>query len=184
MNSASNLLNLELHTERLILRTISDDHADALHPLINDPMVLDGLVNVPYPYPKRRVSSMIMALRESISYGECIETTILLRDGMRPIGICGLRIDRQNEKADIGYWLGRRYWNNGYMTEAVLRLIEYGFHDLGLYRVHARCFAYNEASVKVLTKCGMKPEGCAKGDIFKNGKHIDVLHFGLLAVER
>lgn len=183
MNHEPQIPHVELQTERLTLRTIAEEDADELFPLINDPMVLSGLINVPYPYPRSRVMSMIKILRETMRYGESIETSIILKASSAPIGTCSLRIDRQNEKADIGYWLGKQYWNKGYMTEAIKRLIEFAFTELHLFRLHARCFERNRASARILTKCGMKLEGCARGDALKDGEHLDVLDFGLLASE-
>lgn len=60
---------------------------------------------------------------------------------------------------ELGYALGRVYWNQGYMTEAVSGIMEMLFCEPGIYRVWAFCDVQNVASIKVLEKSGMQKEG-------------------------
>ena len=173
-----------LDTKRLILRPILETDADPLYPLINDPDVSVHMLGIPHPYPDGMLLPWIKAARESMAHDERREMTIVLRSTGAPIGVCGIhRIDWEHMSGEIGYWLGKSLWGNGYMTEAVIGLLEYGFDDLDLYRMHARCFMSNPASARVLEKSGMKFEGCARGEVQKDGRYMDVLHFGLIKPE-
>lgn len=175
---------MELHTDRLILRTIAQSDALALFPLINDLDVAAHMLNIPHPYPQDLLVSWIQAALESMEHHERMDMTIILKESGMPIGVCAInQICLDHQRGEVGYWLGKRYWGRGYMTEAVRRLLEYGFDDLDLYRIHGRCFMSNPASARVLEKAGMTLEGCARGEVLKNGKHLDVLHFGLIEPE-
>ncbi|MHB0998844.1 MAG: GNAT family N-acetyltransferase [Armatimonadota bacterium] len=175
---------MELHTERLILRPVEERDAPVLYPLINDPDIAANMLNIPHPYPKGALAPWIRAARESMEYNERIEMSIILKETGLPIGACGLcQICWDHLNGEIGYWLGKPYWGHGYMTEAVKKLVDFGFNDLDLYRVFGRCFVNNTASAKVLEKAGLIYEGCARGEVMKEGNAIDVLRFGLTKPE-
>jgi putative acetyltransferase len=87
---------------------------------------------------------------------------IILKSTNKLIGSVGLICDpkRENDKARmIGYALSADYWGNGYMSEAVGAVIEYGFHDLKLDLISAYCYPHNFRSKKVLNKFGFQYEG-------------------------
>ena len=67
----------------------------------------------------------------------------------RLIGNCGLRRKPDKEwEADIGYELAPDYWGRGYATEAARAMVNFGFAELGLYRISSWCIAENEASAR------------------------------------
>ncbi|MNW66023.1 putative ribosomal N-acetyltransferase YdaF [compost metagenome] len=59
----------------------------------------------------------------------------------------------------MGYVLSDQYWNQGYMTEVVKRIIQFGFDEVGLERIQAQCLVKNTGSAKVMEKAGMQFEG-------------------------
>ena len=76
------------------------------------------------------------------------------------VGMIGLRLGKPTYKiGEVWYKLHVREWGKGYATEALKRLIEYGFVNLLLHRIEAGCAAENIGSVRVLEKAGMKREG-------------------------
>ena len=75
------------------------------------------------------------------------------------LGAIGLVFAVHEPEAEIGYWLGRPHWNQGYMTEAVERMLRYAFETLGLERVRGGAFPNNPASLRVQLKCGMSLVG-------------------------
>lgn len=175
---------MELATKRLILRPIEEKDSILLYPLINDYDVAVNMLNIPHPYPDDMLLPWIRAARESMEHNERLDLTIMLKDTGVPIGVCGInQINWEHMNAEVGYWLGKPYWGNGYMSEAVICLLEYGFDDFDFYRMYARCLMSNPASARVLEKSGMKFEGCARGEVQKDGKYMDVLHFGLIKPE-
>ena len=83
--------------------------------------------------------------------GEFSNFTITHREYGFLIGAIGLGIEyRNNESIQLGYWIGKPYWNQGYCTEAARVIMRYGFHTLQLNRIFARHFAGNSASGRVM----------------------------------
>jgi RimJ/RimL family protein N-acetyltransferase len=92
----------------------------------------------------------------------------------------GLVIEGKFRRAELGYWIGRPYWGNGYCTEAGQAILEYGFQALNLNRIHAYHFKRNPASGRVMQKFGMKHEGTSPQHIMKWGVFEDVELYGIL----
>jgi RimJ/RimL family protein N-acetyltransferase len=86
------------------------------------------------------------------------------------IGMVGLRID--GFKADLGYVLGRRWWGNGFATEAVSAIVNWSMSQPTIYRVWAMCDVENAASARVLEKAGMTREGVLR----RSTMHPNVSH--------
>ena len=85
--------------------------------------------------------------------------------------------------AELGYWIGKESWRNGYATEAAKALLEYGFNKHGLHRIFARHLKKNPASGKVMQKLGMQQEGLFRDHSFKEDKYEDVVFNGILKDE-
>lgn len=77
--------------------------------------------------------------------------------------------------AEIGYWLGRRYWGRGIATAAVCAVTDRVFATTDIVRLYAGVFAWNPASARVLEKSGYVLEGRKKSAVFKDGQLIDEL---------
>jgi ribosomal-protein-alanine N-acetyltransferase len=82
--------------------------------------------------------------------------------------------------AEIGYWLGRRFWGRGIATEALRAVTAHAFTSHDLDRVEARVFAWNGASVRVLEKAGYAREACLRRAVAKDGEVTDLLIYGIL----
>ena len=108
---------------------------------------------------------------------------IELKESGELVGSTGIDIDVLHSRADIGYWIGREYWNKGYATEAAARLMGYVFNVLKLHKVASHHFARNSASGRVLEKLGMKHEGLLRAHIKKSGAWEDIVQFGILDTE-
>jgi [ribosomal protein S5]-alanine N-acetyltransferase len=85
---------------------------------------------------------------------------------------------------EFGYVISRRHWGQGYATEVARMLIELGFERLSLERLGATCHPDNEASIRVLEKCGMRREGHLRGHVLVRGQRRDSVIYGLLATDR
>ncbi|MFJ5446126.1 GNAT family N-acetyltransferase [Methylobacillus methanolivorans] len=95
-----------------------------------------------------------------------------------------LDIHTADQRAEIGYWVGSAYWNNGYCTEALQALLNFAHATLGITRITARCLTSNLASIRVLEKCGLARESLLRAHNQSGGKYEDVLMFGLCWPER
>jgi RimJ/RimL family protein N-acetyltransferase len=77
--------------------------------------------------------------------------------------------DVERVSVETGYWLGRRFWGRGIMTDAVRAMTDHAFANLEITRVYALPFAHNAASVRVLEKAGFTREGYLKRSVIKDG---------------
>jgi ribosomal-protein-alanine N-acetyltransferase len=75
------------------------------------------------------------------------------------IGAIGLAPGVPGGVAELGYWLGRCFWGNGFATEAGSAVVQYAFRTLGLARLTSGYFTENLASDRVLTKLGFVKTG-------------------------
>ncbi len=89
-----------------------------------------------------------------------------------------------NRRASIAYLLGDvAFSGKGYVTEAVLMMMYYGFNRLNFNRIHAGVSAMHLASRKICEKVGLKEEGCQRQALFRNGEFSDAIVFGALRDE-
>jgi ribosomal-protein-alanine N-acetyltransferase len=85
---------------------------------------------------------------------------MVLKDGGQLIGSCLFGItDATRREAELGYLIKRRYWGQGFTTEAARALLDFGFGVLGLHRVWAQANPENVGSWRVMEKLGMRREG-------------------------
>lgn len=103
----------------------------------------------------------------------------------QPIGsISVVEQDDRVEKAEIGYCIGRAWWNQGITSEAVQAVLDYLFDQVGYNRIQARHDVRNPNSGKVMTKCGMKAEGLLRAFDKNNQGICDTVIYGILAQDR
>lgn len=101
---------------------------------------------------------------------------VRLKETGRLIGII-LYFDAEGAYCEIGYGLGSAYWGRGYGTEAVGRFLEYLFREKGFRTVRASFFTGNEASRRVMEKCGMRFSRFAEKEISYLGMDRDVIYY-------
>ena len=104
---------------------------------------------------------------------------IELKESKKCIGGIDLRLMPEHEKSGFGYVLNRKYWNKGYMTEALSAVLKLCFERLKLNRVEASYYVGNEGSGKVMMKCGMEFEGIGKQEVKNKGVFQDTVRYGI-----
>jgi RimJ/RimL family protein N-acetyltransferase len=90
-------------------------------------------------------------------------------------------ISESNRSAEAAYVLGEKFWSNGYMTEALRAVIEYGIDRMGLNRIAADHFIANPASGRVMIKAGMKFEGIVRQKYYAKKGFADCAAYAILA---
>jgi len=169
-----------INTSRLLLRPLEQADAATVRRLAGDRAIADTTLNIPHPYEVGMAEAWIDSLHSGFEAGEVVTFALVLHGESQPLGAIGLRIDRSVGKADLGYWIGKPYWNSGYATEAVRALLAYAFNDLDLSKITARHLARNPASGRVMQKVGMRLEGLIPRDTIKWGKYEDVVYYCIL----
>lgn len=84
-----------------------------------------------------------------------------------------------SQSCTLGYWIGKKYSNKGYMTEALSILIVYLFNQYSINRIEAACLPSNNASIKLLLRLGFSKEGYATDYLRINGRWEDHLLFAI-----
>ena len=169
-----------LETLRLKLRPFSLSDARDVMRLAGDRDIADTTLNIPHPYADGMAESWIETHKSGYETDSSVTFAVVLRDGACLVGAIGLTIDRRFNKAELGYWTGRPYWNKGYATEAAKAVVEFGFSDLRLNRIYARHLARNPSSGRVMEKIGMQEEGIARQDLMKWEEYEDMVLYGIL----
>ena len=166
-----------LETARLVLRPFRPEDADAITELLNDPSVSATLETIPFPYDREYAVQWIPMHAQLFEAARELHLAIELRKTREFLGAVGLLSIDLGGPPQLGYWLGRRYWGNGYATEAVRELVRYARRNLGARGVAARCMVDNPASIAVLTKVGLRRAGSCQQPITKSGRSWEVDEF-------
>jgi len=172
-----------LETERLTLRGFCMEDAPEVKRLVSAREIASTTRSIPHPcedgmaeawVARRIVTSLPVA---ALSYA------IVLRESCLLIGSIGLSLNAEDCNAELGYWIGMDYWGQGYASEAARALLQLGFTQLGLHRIHASHLTRNPASGRVMQKIGMRYEGCLRQHLYKWGVFEDLACYALLADE-
>lgn len=173
----------DLLTPRLVLRPFRMSDVGRLVVLAGEREIALNTLNIPHPYERHHGEEWIGSHAGQYERRESVTYAITLREGGLLIGAVGLILDEPNEVAELGYWIGRDHWGQGYAAEAGRALVAWGFERLGLHRVHASHFPRNPASGAVLRKIGMRHEGTLRQHVKKWGEHLDLERYGILRAE-
>ncbi len=172
-----------LHTDRLILRPFVPGDAGQVAELAGDRLIADTTLNIPHPYEEPMAVEWISGHADGFRAGANAVFAISRSESSGPIGAIGLTVDERFSKAELGYWIGRPYWNNGFATEAAHRLVDYGFAELKLNRIAAQHLVRNPASGRVMQKIGMRHEGTLRQGTVKWGIFEDLEIYAILRSE-
>lgn len=172
-----------IETERLLLRKMALSDAPDLFEYASDPQVAAYVLwdhHQSLEDSRRYLAYML----EKYERGDVAEWGIVHKRDERFIGTCGFMWwNTLHHRAEIGYALSPRYWNRGLMTEAVKRVIKFGFDKMQLNRIEARCIPGNVASEKVMKHVGMKYEGLMRKQAFTSGAFHDLKMYAILKEE-
>lgn len=172
-----------LESKRLHIRPFSLTDAPVVQELAGDEAIAATTLNIPHPYEDGMAEEWIASHQEWFEKGEAVTFAITLRDENTLIGAIGLEINQLHERAELGYWIGKPYWNKGYCTEAAKAIVRFGFDEYKMHRIHAAHFSSNRASGRVMEKIGMVHEGKFRRHIKKWGRFVDLEIFGILKEE-
>ena len=168
-----------LKTERLTLRPLHPNDAEALHRLVNDWEVTRTLAEIPYPYPRSLADEWIASTAAQLAEGSAYHLAITGKEGRKEtiVGVVGLRLDTAHRTGRLGYWVGRAYWKHGVATEAAKRLTSWAFANLPLDLIAAEVTEGNDGSCKVLRRVGFREVGTGVRESLTTGDEHTVMVF-------
>jgi [ribosomal protein S5]-alanine N-acetyltransferase len=170
---------------RVYLATLTTEDAEAIEIHINDPEVISGINNpeVQLPYRVEDATLFIGLSMQKYERREEFHLGVHLVSG-ELVGMCALfNIDNINKKCEIGYWLGKKHWGNGYAKEALRLIMDFGFSELKLNKIYASVIPENARSIKLLGTLGYVNEGKSRQNMLQGGKFVDELNFSILSSE-
>jgi [ribosomal protein S5]-alanine N-acetyltransferase len=174
---------LTLEGQRIDLRDHQASDLEAYHAWLSDPVTTHYL-----SWRSTSREASLIKLAEAMYENELQPRrkyffAVVLKDTRQVIGDAGFTIESQNDQggvAELGYFLLKPYWGQGYATEAVQLLLAYCFSVLHLHKVTATCDAENHASERVMQKCGMTREAARKKHTLLEGEWRDRVEYALL----
>lgn len=146
---------------------------DSLVEQANNPKIAQFMTNkFPHPYT-------VEAGRTFIEFANLDQPIHIFAIDVNGKAIGGIGIHPQDDihckNAELGYWIGEAYWNNGIMTNAIPLAIDFAFFHFDITRLFAKTFENNKASQHLLEKCGFKLEARLENVVFKNDVFLDEL---------
>ncbi|WP_431285960.1 8-oxo-dGTP diphosphatase MutT [Humitalea sp. 24SJ18S-53] len=162
-----------LATARLLLRPLRAEDAAALHRLVNDWDVAKNLAHVPFPYPRDLADGWIADTQERLDKG--VGYSLAIEQDGALVGCAGLTL--KGDEAELGYWIGRRFWGQGIAAEAAGRLATWALATLPLRRLHAQALPDNARSIAVLRRIGFQDDGEGEAEFVSRGGAMRVLRF-------
>ncbi|MBN2209116.1 MAG: GNAT family N-acetyltransferase [Candidatus Coatesbacteria bacterium] len=172
-----------LLTERLVLRPFEASDAHEVQRLAGEREIAATTINIPHPYEDGVAEKWIASHPERFEKKEVVNFAICDRTNGHLIGAISLFFSPENQRAEIGYYIGKPHWGNGYCTEAAREMLRYAFEELGLNRIFGEYMAGNPASGRVMEKIGMKYEGCLRQHIKKWDEFQDMKVHSILKCE-
>ncbi|PGT75335.1 MULTISPECIES: GNAT family N-acetyltransferase [Bacillaceae] len=182
MNIEASLIALpSFETNRLLLRKINLNDLDDIFEFSSDPEVAHHMTWEVNKSKEETLNNFISVVMNSYKTGQSADWALVHKESNKVIGTCSF-VDwsNDNQKAEIGYVLNRKYWGQGLASEAIKEVIKYGFETLELNRIEGGCDTDNIGSEKVLLKAGFKYEGTLRKNEYIKGQFRDTKLFSIL----
>ncbi len=165
-----------IKTKDFTLRPYKKGDEKSLRENINDRTTARNTSGIPFPYTAQEANNWIsknLAERKKkkpkmINFVIDIEGEVAGSVGFDNI---------EGHKAEVGYWLDKRYRGRGITTLALKKITVFGFNKVGFRRIYATVFPWNKASMKVLEKAGYELEGILKKYTKKGTRFLDCYLF-------
>ncbi|MHB8635282.1 MAG: GNAT family N-acetyltransferase [Fimbriimonadaceae bacterium] len=164
-----------LRTPRLVLRAGVLADAPRITELLQDPAIEANLGGLPTPYALADAEAYLAGIGMKADELDWL----LEHPDAGVIGSIHMSLANRHRRGYLGFWLGSSFWGQGYMPEALRRVIAYGFGELELERVEGEHFTGNLASGRAMGKAGMRCEGVRVAAFRKRGEQLDLAVYGL-----
>lgn len=166
-----------IKTSRLILRNLRESDIPNIVEMANDPEIASTTLNIASPYTRKNAIQWLKVAELGLINKDHLIFAIALSPGDQLIGGIGLRINKRHHHAEVGFWIGKPYWKNGYASEALKEILKYGLQEMKLHKIFGHHMKNNPGSGKVMMKSGMHREAELKEHIFKDGTFHDLIQY-------
>ena len=171
-----------LETERLVLRRFAGEDAG----MVFSNWAGDDEVTRYMTWPTRKnieeAEKSVCGWAERYTSDNFYHWAITLKEDGNLIGfISVISCDETVGKVEMGYCIGKNWWHKGYMTEALCKVVDFLFNEVGVQRIQACHDTNNPNSGKVMAKCGMKYEGTMRKAEKTNNGICDLSYYAILA---
>lgn len=172
-----------IDTDRIRLRRLVVRDISRIMTLANNPKIEEMTLSFPYPYREKDAISWLATANAGFEEKNHFIFAIALLPKNDFIGGIGLRINTDFNRAEVGFWLGEPYWDNGYITEALGNILAFGFQELELHKIYGFHLDKNPASGRVMEKNGMIREAKLIDHIKKGDEYFDAIQYRLTREE-
>jgi RimJ/RimL family protein N-acetyltransferase len=170
-------------TTRLTIRRLAESDVQSYFDIFSNADVMRYWSSSPLT-DLTQAGQNIGEILEHYEKADLFQFAIERKSDRQVIGTCTLHhLHRQNRRAEVGYALGRPYWGNGYMNEAMQALVDYAFRSMNLHRLEADIDPHNKSSARSLERLGFQREGLLRERWIVGGEISDSAIYGLLAGE-
>ncbi|MBW6482772.1 MAG: GNAT family N-acetyltransferase [Vicingaceae bacterium] len=169
----------KITTKRLILRPLEENDISTILELMKDKAISDVTLNIPYPYTENDAHFWMNMAHKGFENKNQYIFGIEDAATNKFIGGIDVAIEPKFDRAEIGYWIGKSYWNKGFCSEALAAIINFSFEELNLNKIFGVHIFENPASGKVMQKCGMQKEGELIEHIKKGDNYYSYVQYGI-----
>lgn len=140
-----------MQNPHLAVNMLSMEYADAIQELVSQPEIA-AATRIPHPYPENGARVFIETSEQERLEGKSFVNAILYKKNF--VGTCALMKIESGKGAEIGYWIGKPYWGQGFASFSVQTTLQTAFNNLRLPMVYATVLDFNPVSMRVLEKNG------------------------------
>lgn len=176
----SKYFSQELFTNRLVLRKFETEDAPDIMKVLKHKEVASTTLMLPFPCNIEDAHKILANYLDEQNHQKSMHWAITLKDDNKLMGSIRLVPNTSFNSAEMGFWLGKDFWRNGYTFEAASEIIKFGFEELKLNRIEAHSMVENKSSIKLLEKLNFGQEGYHPDLVIKWNEYKDVMTFGLL----
>ena len=175
---------MQLETTRLRLGEFNLADWPAAQSYCGDPLVVQFMTFGPNTVAETQAWLQWCLEQSQETPRRIYSLAIVLKSSEQLIGNCTLALNpAEPRQAAFSYLLNRTYWGQGYATEAMRVLFDFGFSELSLHRVADAVDPANVASIRVLEKLGLRREGHLREALWHKGRWWDEYLYAILAHE-
>ncbi|WBW97334.1 GNAT family N-acetyltransferase [Oceanirhabdus sp. W0125-5] len=174
-----------IETERLILRRFKEEDAHDMYNNWASDTEVTRYLSWPAHSSVEVTKKIIEMWLNSYNNQEHYQWAIELKENGEVIGTISLiEINNKDENCEVGYCIGKEFWNKGILTEALSEMIKFAFSEIGFQRIAARHNLDNPASGRVMEKCNLSYEGTLRKIARDNcGNLVDCKYYSILKDE-